>query len=154
MKSLYYPIAIILFLFVVVAPVHAEQLTLIDGQNRYDLSMESVRELADVEFTLFAPFRGREIKFKGLYLETLLRKHLLRVPKKIELVAYDGYRLAFEKWRSEHWVIVTHEDDTPLSLRNQGPVRLVERNYDGKNPKNLRNFNDWIWMIRSIETQP
>jgi len=32
-------------------------------------------------------------------------------------------------------------------------VRLVEREYSGRDTENLREFNDWIWMIRSIEAQ-
>jgi len=30
---------------------------------------------------------------------------------------------------------------------------LVEREYTGRDVENLRDFNDWIWMIRSIEAQ-
>lgn len=129
----------------------AETLLLVDGQKQYEIPMDSIRELADVDFTIYAPFRGREVKMRGVFLEAFLEKQLSQVPAKIEFTAYDDYTLSFAAWKPEHWVLVTHEDGKPLSLRQQGPVRLVELDYGEKDPENLRNFNDWIWMIRSIE---
>ena len=131
-----------------------ELLTLVDGDRRQEIPVESIRQQADLEFTMFEPFRGREVKIRGILLEQFLEKNLSSLPKKIKLIAYDDYVLVFTDWRAKHWVVVTHEDGKPLSLRNQGPLRLVERHYPGKDPKNLRDFNDWIWMLKAIETAP
>ena len=131
-----------------------ELLTLVDGDRRQEISVESIRQQANLEFTMFEPFRGREVKIRGILLEQFLEKNLSSLPKKIKLIAYDDYVLVFTDWRAKHWVVVTHEDGKPLSLRNQGPLRLVERHYPGKDPKNLRDFNDWIWMLKAIETAP
>ena len=131
-----------------------ELLTLVDGDRRQEISVESIRQQANLEFTMFEPFRGREAKIRGILLEQFLEKNLSSLPKKIKLIAYDDYVLVFTDWRAKHWVVVTHEDGKPLSLRNQGPLRLVERHYPGKDPKNLRDFNDWIWMLKAIETAP
>lgn len=155
MKPLQYML-IILVIMMFASPVFSsdEQLVLVDDQIRIELSIESLRKQANIEFTLFAPFRGREVRVRGFLLDTLLKKHLLRVPERIKLTAYDGYDLTFDNWQPNHWVIVTHEDGQPLSLRQQGPLRLIERDYTGRDPKNLRNFNDWVWMLRGIETLP
>lgn len=131
-----------------------ETLVLVDNEKQIELSVESLRAEADVEFTLFAPFRGRKVRMRGILLESFFEKHLSRVPKRIRLVAYDGYELPFENWKPDHWVLVTHEDGTPLTLRRQGPLRLVEREYSGRDPKILRNFNDWVWMLKRIEVLP
>lgn len=129
-------------------------LSLVDGESRHQISIDVIRQQADLEFTIFEPFRGREVKIRGILLEQFLRQHLSRVPKKIKLIAHDEYLLVFTDWKANHWVVVTHEDGKPLSLRNQGPLRLIERQYPGRDPKNLRDFNDWIWMLKTIETVP
>ena len=59
--------------------------------------------------------------------------------------------LAHPGWQKNHWLVVTHEDDQPLSIRQRGPLRIVERDYGNKDPDNLRNFTDWIWMLQRIE---
>lgn len=136
------------------AKAQEDVLTLVDRKSRLQVSVESLRQEADLEFTIFEPFRGRQVKIRGIFLEQVLRKHLSRVPSKIKLIAHDDYDLVFTNWKTDHWVLVTHEDDKPLSLRNQGPLRLVERQYQGRDPKNLRDFNDWIWMLKTIEALP
>lgn len=136
------------------AVANDDALTLVDGVSRHQVSVESLRQEADLEFSIFEPFRGHQVKIRGILLEQVLRKHLSRVPSKIKLIAHDDYDQFFTDWKKDHWVLVTHEDDQPLSLRNQGPLRLVERQYQGRDPKNLRDFNDWIWMLKTIEALP
>ena len=131
-----------------------EHLLLNDENVRLELPVEDLRKQAKTEFTIFAPFRSSEVRMRGILLETLLEQHLSRVPDRIKLVAIDGYETTLEHWQLNHWVIVTHENGQPLSLRQQGPLRMVERDYGDRDPKNLRNFNDWIWMLQRIETQP
>lgn len=145
-----------LVIMMLTSPILAgdEHLVLVDDQVRVEIPVELLRKQADVELTFFAPFRGREVLMRGFLLDTLLKKYLSKIPEQIKLIAYDGYELTLENWQPNHWLIITHEDGQPLTLREQGPLRLIERNYTGRDPKNLRNFNDWIWMLRSIETIP
>lgn len=150
----YILIALVILIFTSPVLASDEHLLLIDGQVRIELSIELLREQADTEFTLFAPYRGREVLMRGFLLDTLLQKYLSRIPQRIKLIAHDGYELTLENWQPNHWLIVTHEDGQPLSLRQQGPLRLIERSYTGRDPKNLRDFNDWIWMLQGIETLP
>jgi hypothetical protein len=128
-------------------------LILIDKHQNFELSIESLRKQANVEFRLFSPFRGHEVQVRGILLESLLEQHLSRVPDKIKFIARDGYAITFEHWQPNHWFIITHENGEPLSLRQQGPLRVVERN-SRRDPTNLRNFNDWIWMLQKIEILP
>jgi hypothetical protein len=154
MRYLYCILIFIILFSALPALAARETLILVDNEKQIELSMESLRAEADVEFTLFAPFRGQDVRIRGLLLESFFEKHLSRVPERIRLVADDGYELPFENWKPNHWVLVTHEDGVPLTLRTQGPIRLVERNYAGRDPKSLRNFNDWIWMLKRIEVLP
>mgnify|MGYP001553749966 CR=1 FL=1 len=148
-----FPVISVCLLLLICSPVYGIEsyLKLVDGQKRQQVPIELLREQADVEFTIFAPFRGREIKMRGVLLETVLERYLSKVPDKIKLIAHDGYALTFEQWKKKHWVIVTHEDGKVITIRQQGPLRLVEREYAGKDAKNLRNFNDWVWMLDTIE---
>lgn len=121
MKPLQYTlITFVIMMFA--SPVFAsdEPLVLVDDQIRVELSNESLRKQADIEFTLFAPFRGREVRVRGLLLDTLLKKHLLRVPERIKLIAHDGYELIFDNWQPDRWLIVTHEDGKPPLLAPTG----------------------------------
>ncbi|HKK33638.1 MAG TPA: hypothetical protein VJ934_08770 [Desulfomicrobiaceae bacterium] len=154
MRYLYCILIFIVFFSALPALAHEETLSLVNNGKAIELSVDSLRAEADLEFTLFAPFRGQDVRIRGLLLESFFEKHLSRVPERIRLVAGDGYELPFENWKPNHWVLVTHEDGVPLTLRTQGPIRLVERNYAGRDPKILRNFNDWIWMLKRIEVLP
>ena len=143
-----------LFLFSPSSLANENVLILVDKTTRLEIPVESVRQQADLEFIIFEPFRGRQVTIRGLFLEQLLQKHLSRVPEKIRLTAHDEYEMVFANWKSNHWVVVTHEDGKPLSLRNQGPLRLIERHYQGRDPENLRDFNDWVWMLQTIAAVP
>lgn len=64
-------------------------LTLVDGISRQQVSVESLRQEVDLEFSIFEPFRGRQVKIRGIHLEQVLQKHLSRMPSKIKLIAHD-----------------------------------------------------------------
>lgn len=148
--------AIIFFIFCTVNHVYAEEstLVLIDNGKRVEVAVDDLRVQADQLFTLYDPFRGVEVEIRGIMLDKVLDEHLGRLPKQIKFTAYDGYDLTFNSWKKDNWVIVTHEDGEPISLRQRGPLRLVERDIGDKNPKNLRDFNDWVWMLKTVEVLP
>ncbi|MBB5321962.1 hypothetical protein [Marinobacter oulmenensis] len=128
-----------------------DSLLIVDGDRRIDLPITELRERADLEFTFYAPYRGRDVTIRGIALTDLLAREIGRVPERIRLEAHDGYIIELDDWASGSWVLVTHEDGEPLTLRQQGPVRLVERDYGDRNPEHLRSFNLWVWMLKSIE---
>lgn len=124
------------------------------GDERIDLPVETLREKADVTFRLHDPYRGEEVEIRGLRFRDVLETHFGTVPKSLRFVAWDDYDTTLSGWDDPNWILVTHENGEPLTLRQRGPVRLVERDYGNRDPLNLRNFNDWIWMIRRIEAVP
>ncbi|NOI65502.1 hypothetical protein F0227_04625 [Vibrio sp. 99-8-1] len=87
----------------------------------------------------------------GVFLESLIKQYLLINPQSIKLVAVDNYSVTMNNWQERHWLLVTKEDGKPITLRQHGPIRLIEVEYGDRDPANLRNFNDWIWMIKRIE---
>ncbi|RCV87381.1 hypothetical protein DU505_17610 [Billgrantia montanilacus] len=91
---------------------------------------------------------------RGLVFRDLLIQHFGGVPESLHFYAWDDYDVALGGWNDDNWILVTHQDGEPLALRDRGPVRLVERDYGDRDPANLRNFNDWVWMIKRIEAVP
>ncbi|PMR73498.1 hypothetical protein C1H69_17125 [Billgrantia endophytica] len=91
------------------------------------------------------------MKVRGLVFRDLLEHHFGRVPTELLFQAWDDYEVSLGGWDDANWILVTHQNGKPLSLRERGPIRLVERDYGDRDATNLRNFNDWVWMIRSIE---
>ncbi|WP_240776407.1 hypothetical protein [Nitrincola alkalilacustris] len=126
-------------------------INLIQNGVTTEISVDSLREQAVVEFELYEPFRRETIQVRGLMLDELISQHFDPYPDTIELTAHDDYKSTLSRWDKANWVLMTHENGRPLGLRQQGPVRLLEKDYTGRNPENLRHFNDWVWMIKSIE---
>jgi hypothetical protein len=135
------------------SPVAADtdELLLLDGDREVLLSLEALREQADVEFRFYEPYLAEEVDIRGLVFRDLLQEHFGKVPEQLHFEAWDDYEVTLGGWDDPNWILVTHQNGEPISLRNRGPLRLVERDYGNRDPANLRNFNDWVWMIRSIE---
>ncbi len=122
-----------------------------DGEREIPLVVDELRSAADVEFRFYDPYLAEEVEVRGLVFRDVLLEQLGRVPAQLHFLAWDDYDVTLGGWDDPNWILVTHQNGEPLSLQQRGPVRLVERDYGRRDPANLRNFNDWIWMIRSIE---
>lgn len=131
----------------------AQTLRLIDGDDVQEISIEQLRQQSNHHFHLFDPYQGEEVAMQGMPFTDFLIRHFGRVPSTLRFTAWDGYEATLDGWKDPDWYLVTIENDQPLSLRSRGPVRLVERDYANRDVSNLREFNDWIWMIRSIEAR-
>ncbi|QJR00661.1 hypothetical protein HIR79_15040 [Halomonas sp. PGE1] len=94
------------------------------------------------------------MEITGLVFRDLLLETFGEVPAQLRFTAWDDYDVTLGGWDDPNWILVTHHDGEPLTLRQRGPLRLVERDYGSRDPGNLRNFNDWIWMIREVEALP
>lgn len=126
-------------------------LTLVDNGVSTQIPLEDIRKQSNLEFTIYEPFKEKNVQIKGIYLDDLLMKYLSKVPKDITLYAIDDYETKFSSWKKKHWIVVTYEDGKTLSVRSRGPLKVVEKEMGDKDPKNLRDFNDWVWMLNKIE---
>ena len=121
-----------------------------DGKEAV-LAVDTLRERADVRFTFFEPYLAEEVDVTGLVFRELLVEQFGKVPEQLTFTAWDDYQVTLGGWDDPNWILVTHQNGQPLGIRERGPLRLVERDYGDRAPENLRNFNDWVWMIREIE---
>ena len=133
----------------------AQALSIINGDITQKVALSDLRAMSDETFTLYDPYQGRDVEMQGLAFRTFLIEQFGEVPPALHFTAWDDYEVTLEGWDDPSWYLITAEDGDPLTIRTRGPVRLVEREYldDNRNVENLRDFNDWIWMIRSIEAQ-
>ncbi|WP_409526476.1 hypothetical protein [Nitrincola sp. MINF-07-Sa-05] len=149
------PLRVILALILLVTSSHSfsdtHYITLIQKEKTTDILVDTLREQADIEFELYEPFRRETVQVRGLMLHTLLSQYFDPYPTTIRLTAHDDYKSTLNDWDKANWVLITHENGRELGLRQQGPIRLLEKDYTGRDPENLRHFNDWVWMIKSIE---
>lgn len=132
---------------------NSQAITLINGQKSIELSVAELRKSASLEFSLYDPYQAADVEMRGIPFRDFLIKHFGSVPSALHFTAWDDYAVSLSGWGDPDWVLVTHENDQPLTLRDRGPLRLVERDYADRDTENLREFNDWLWMIRSIEAQ-
>lgn len=131
----------------------AQALDIINEGVTQKVALSDLRALSDTTFTLYDPYHGRDVEMQGFAFQTFLVDQFGEVPPALHFVAWDDYEVTLEGWDDPNWYVITSEDGEPLTLRSRGPLRLVEREYGDRDVENLREFNDWIWMIRSIEAK-
>jgi hypothetical protein len=135
------------------AAASAQALDMIDGDTTQKIALSDLREISDTTFTLYDPYQGREVEMQGVAFKTFLIDQFGEVPPALHFIAWDDYEVTLEGWDDPNWYLITAEDGDPLTIRTRGPLRLVERDYGDRDVENLREFNDWVWMIRSIEAK-
>lgn len=131
-----------------------EVIELRQGSEERHLDIGVLREQADVAFTFHDPYLGEDIAIRGVELGEWARQAFGEKVERITITAVDGFEVNFDALPDPRWVLVTHHDGEPIGLGEKGPLRLVERHYGDRDLENLRNFNDWIWMIQRIEGAP
>lgn len=127
--------------------------SLIKSSGELQISVNELREMASTELEIYDPFQRRTILVRGIDLTTFI-KHFAAEHKQantLKFIAMDDYETEISHWNSGNWLLVTQENGRNLRLRDHGPIKLVEKNLGNRNPENLRNFNDWVWMVKSIE---
>ena len=131
----------------------AQALDIINGNVTQKITLSDLHAISDTTFTLYDPYQGREVEMQGMAFRDFLIDQFGEVPPELHFTAWDDYEVTLSDWDDPNWYLITSEDGDPLTLRSRGPVRLVERDYGNRDVENLREFNDWIWMIRSIEAK-
>lgn len=128
----------------------ANALTIDHGDRKYELNVDELAADSDFSLLMYAPFRGKEVLFEGYRLNDFL-SHVTGHPvETATFYAIDGYHYKIDDIPSSSWVLVTKENGHRLTLREHGPLRLIETDLNGRTPHNLALFDNWIWMIDRI----
>jgi len=149
-KLLQFVLSVLLF-FSAASFATIKSIEVITDKGKVQVPIETLRSESNDSIVIFAPYRGRKVEMKGIYLEDFIARYSSKEPVSVTLTALDDYQVSLNNWPKKHWLLVTHEDGKPLTVRQHGPVRLVESSYEETKASNLRSFNDWIWMVTKIE---
>lgn len=129
---------------------HRDGITLVQGAEERVMNLEELHNQANVALVIYEPFRRDQISIQGIRLADFVEQHFEGTPGSIEFQAHDGYTVVISDWQDRNWILMTHENERPLTLRTHGPVRLVEEDLRDRDPEILRDFTDWVWMIQQI----
>lgn len=129
----------------------AADLEIVDGEKAYSYQLASLYAEAQDTARLYAPFRKQNVNFRGFDFEQFLRDKVGRDVRSVRITAADGYEVTMAELSGGNWMLVTHENDEPLTLKSLGPLRLIQTEIDGRDPENMSLFDDWIWMVKKIE---
>ena len=129
----------------------AQALQLEHKNGNISIPLEELQQSSNIELTIYDPFLQGDVTVRGILLEDLLFSYLGYVPTAVQLYGMDDYQYTFQSWKHGHWVIATHENGKKMTVRQRGPLRVLEIDHHNKNVRNLREFNDWLWMLTKIE---
>lgn len=129
----------------------SQTLELISKSGTEVISVEELRNNATETADIYGPFRKSNLTIRGYSFAPFLIAHFGTLPDTITITAIDGYQIQLSDLADRSWFLVTHENGKALDIRTHGPVRLVETNLGDRDPNILALYDDWIWMIKSIE---
>ncbi|SBS28514.1 hypothetical protein MAQ5080_01119 [Marinomonas aquimarina] len=130
---------------------HVFALTLVNGKQQVDISTSQLLADANVSHEMYAPFRRQNVLFEGYMLSDFLQQALGAQVTAARFIAIDGYDLSLQNIDERSLMLVVKENGEALTIRNHGPLRLIETDLGGRDPKNISLFDDWVWMIKQIE---
>jgi hypothetical protein len=148
-----YLIPLLLILWCTSLMADESTISLITPSGEMQISVNELREMADSELEIHDPFQRADISVRGIDLITFIEHFAAdhSQANSLKFTASDDYETHISHWNSGNWLLVTHENGRSLRLRDHGPIKLVEKSLGNRNPENLRNFNDWVWMVTQIE---
>ena len=145
---------VILALSLLLSPwisAQAQSLELISSGGTEVISIDDLRAEAQDTADIYGPYRKSNLTVRGYPFAAFLKVHFGSVPDKIKITAVDGYQIELSDIDDRDWFLVTHENGKVIDLRNHGPLRLVETDLGDRDPNILALYDDWIWMIKTIE---
>jgi len=129
-------------------------LTVVNGEERYTLSLREIESLGLHEVTMRHP-EGPQGTFAGVWLDTLLKSQGLDEARRVRFTAEDGYTtfLSPGQRRDKTYLLVTRLDGEPLKPEDLGPLMLIvpedaEAALDG-----TVSITRWIWGIGEIQVK-
>lgn len=116
----------------------------------------SVAELEAIglkRVTTSSPWEKGQLVFEGILFRDFLKKVGLEDADAVLVRAKDNYTQSIprEDWTDGPLLLVTRQDGKPLTLRTQGPFRLVYPLLDHPEYDTEIHKRRWVWAITSIE---
>lgn len=144
-------IVVLLSLWIMAFSCQVNALKFVHNETELVLSNEELANNSNVTHQMFGPFRYADVVFEGYDLSKLLQHTLNVTAKSIRVSALDGYQMVLDDVDTRPLMLVVKENGKTLSIREHGPARIIEKDYGGRDWRNISLFDDWVWMIQEIE---
>ena len=129
-------------------------LTIVEGEDRYTLSLSEIESPGLHEVTMRHP-EGPQGTFAGVWLDALLKQQGLDEVGRVRFIAEDGYTtfLSPENRRDKAYLLVTRLDGEPVKQKDLGPFMLIVPDDAQAALDGSVSITRWIWAVRKIEVR-
>lgn len=135
------------------APLPGAVVTVIGNNGTINVSVAELEAIGLKRITTGSPWEKGRLVFEGILFRDFLKKVGLDDAEAVLVRAKDNYTQTIprEDWTNGPLLLATRQDGKPLTLRMQGPVRLVYPLFDHPAYDTEVHKSRWIWAITSIE---
>lgn len=135
------------------APLPDAAVTVVGDDGPIDVSVADLEAMGLMRVTTDSPWEKGRLVFEGILFRDFLKKVGLDGAEEILVRAADNYTQTIPRadWIDGPLLLATRQDGKPLTLRTQGPVRLVYPILDHPEYDTEVHKRRWVWAITSIE---
>ncbi|WP_306257445.1 molybdopterin-dependent oxidoreductase [Pararhizobium sp. IMCC21322] len=135
------------------APLPGTTVTVVGDDGTIDVSVAELEAIGLMRVTTVSPWEKGELVFEGILFRDFLKKVGLDDAEEVLVRATDNYTQTIPRsdWTDGPLLLATRQNGKPLTLRTQGPVRLVYPILDHPEYDTPVHKRRWVWAITSIE---
>lgn len=135
------------------SPLSGTAVTVIGDNGTIDVSGAELEALGLKRITTDSPWEKGRLVFEGILFRDFLKEVGLGDAEAVLVRAVDNYTqiIPREDWMDGPLMLATRQDGKPLTLRTQGPTRLVYPLLDRPEYDTDHHKRRWVWAITSIE---
>lgn len=135
------------------APLPGAAVTVIGANGSMTVSVAELEAIGLKRVTTHSPWEKGELVFEGILFSDFLKKVGLDDAEAVLVRAKDNYTQTIPRkdWTDGPLLLATRQNGKPLTLRTQGPVRLVYPLLDYPEYDTEIHKRRWVWAITSVE---
>lgn len=135
------------------APLPGVTVTIIGGHGATEVTTAEMEAIGLKRITTDSPWEKGRLVFEGILFRDFLKEVGLDDADAVLVRAADNYSQTIPKedWIDGPLLLATRQDGEPLTLRTQGPTRLIYPLLDRPEYDTDVHKRRWVWAITSIE---
>jgi len=117
------------------------------------VTIEDLEKLPLTEYNAFDPFKKQRINFTGVLLRDIVREYGAAGVDRVQVKAIDQYIADFirDEWARIDILLATRMDGKPITIKQNGPVRIVLPDDTARDMGHDVFIAKWIWFVKSIQ---
>lgn len=135
------------------APLANAAVAVIGTDGTISVSVAELEAIGLKRVTTSSPWEKGELVFEGILFRDFLKVVGLDDAEAVLVRAKDNYTQIIPRkdWTDGPLLLATRQNGKPLTLRTQGPIRLVYPLLDHPEYDTEVHKRRWVWAITSIE---